>query len=276
MSKKKYIAAALAVASLTGCGSSSSSSSKIYTTDEILSAVDYNISDYVKLPSLKNISTSVTGDYKVTDKDVVQYINLALKNTTGTKKMTYKTLTDTACQKYLGYSTVAKYKAAIKSSLKTNAKTQLNADKKTAVMNYLVSNSRLKVPSGLIDKMTDTEIRQYKAYAKKQKTSYKTYIKNVYGYKSESKFRAYVHSQQKTTAKQDLVCQAVIKKTGLTVKKSDYSSFVKSYLKSYSMKEKEFYSTYGSKKKIILIYAQNAAITSLLKSAKIKVIQKDA
>lgn len=274
MSKKKYIAAAMAAVTLAGCGSSSSS--KVYSTDEILSAVSYDISSYVKLPSLKNISTSVTGDYKVTDKDVIQYINLALKSTTGTKKMTYKTLTDAACKKYLGYSTVAKYKSSIKDSLKSNAKTQLNADKKTAVMNYLVSKSKIKVPAGLIDQMTETEIKQYKAYAKKQKTSYKTYIKNVYGYTSESKFKAYVRSQQKTTAKQDLVCQAVIKKTGLTVKKSDYNSFVKSYLKSYSMKEKEFYSTYGSKKKIVLIYAQNAAITNLLKTAKVKVIQKDA
>lgn len=272
MKSKKHIALALAAVTLAGCGNVAKSS--VYTADEILSAVDYNVSDYVKLPKLEGIKTSVTGTYKVTESGIDKYIDNSLKSSASLKKYNHKTLTDALCKKYLNYKTVKAYRESIRKSVETGAQTQLQSDKKNAVLSYLVSKSKVKIPSGLVKKMTDTEIKQYKAYAKKQKIPYKKYIKNTYGYTDEKKFNDYVKTVQTQTAKQDLVCQAAIKKTKMTVTKSEYSRFVKNYTKSYSMKEKDFYKTYGLKKKIVLIYAQNKILENLVKKANIKIIEK--
>ena len=102
--------------------------------------------------------------------------------------------------------------------------------------------------------------------------SFKKYISTYYNQSSESAFLKYLESSEENTAKENLVCQALIKKNGTVVTKKELNNFVKQYAKSSNTTAKKFYKKYGEKKKVILSYAQNKAVVAL--SHKVKVTYK--
>lgn len=245
-------------------------SSLIYTAGYMLGALDFNVDDYVTLPKISSKTVLKISRFKVTDSDVSNFIKDYIRqNSLKVKDPKHMTATELL---QFGVSSQKDLEKQVRDVLKQRKEITQNNKKQEAFVAYVKKKGKVKVPDRLVNEQVKKEISASRTIAKIKKKKYKTYIKSAYGVSSEKSLRKLLKANAKSTAVNMLIGAKYMKDMNLSVKKSDYNSFVKSFASQQNISTAQFEKAYPNKKGNILSFGAGSALKKAVKKATYKAL----
>lgn len=181
---------------------------------------------------------------------------------------TYETVTDEYVSDTYGYSTKQEWYDSIYQTLVSNMDQQRLSDAQVLYFEQLMAMSEVTVPEELVESELDETMRQMGIYAESTLgITLEEYLNQYEECETEEEYRALVHDEMVENLKEQLVIDYILKQEELTITEGGYKEFLAYYLDAYGMEEDAFYERYGNKETIMLIYAENMTITSLIENA---------
>ncbi|MCD8231211.1 MAG: trigger factor [Clostridiales bacterium] len=184
--------------------------------------------------------------------------------------LSYDEMTDEYVESVLGdyYSTVDEVIDDTRAYLESSYESEKESAIRNSVLEQLVEGCTVTLPDGMLDERVDETVAQIEEAAEYYGMEYADYISTYYSYDDEDEFLEYLTSSLKESLEEELILEAVVADQQTSVSRSDFDSFVSSYMSYYGYdSEDTFYETYGGEEYVMLSFAENQALSALADSA---------
>ncbi len=144
------------------------------------------------------------------------------------------------------------------------------SDVQDAVLEQLLEGCTVVFPEGLLEENVNDLLTSIQESAESAGMEYEDYVLAYYSSYADTveEFEAYVQSTMESSLRKEMILEAVIKETGLTLSSTDFNSFISTRMSYYGYEdEEEFYEVYGGEAYLRLVCAENKALELLADGA---------
>lgn len=181
----------------------------------------------------------------------------------------YDTLTDDYVLQNFQKNNVQEYVDSVRSDLETQAKNQKESQTKSAVLNKVVENAKIrKLPDGLLEQRKAEYDKKFEKQCKSYGVEKEDYLKQQYNMTLEQ-YDSMVEQSLIDNLQTELVFEAIAKKEGYEIDQKGFDEFVQKTMSQMGITDKEtLYETYGEDY-IKNVYLDEIALDNIMKEAKI-------
>ncbi len=173
---------------------------------------------------------------------------------------------------YYSLNTVDDLKDYIEESLASEYESEKNSDIQNLILEQLKDTCELNIPDDMVQDKVDTFIANIQAGADYYGMDYDTYISSYYGYDDEKEFNEYAAELVTDNLTEELILEAVLVDQNMTIYRSNFDDFVDYFVSYYGYSSTDdLYEDYGGEDALMLTYAENVALNTLMDSVNVVV-----
>ncbi len=184
--------------------------------------------------------------------------------------LAYDEMTDEYVVSVLGdyYSTVDEMVEDVRAYMESSYESEKQSAIQSSVLEQLLAGCTVTLPDGMLDEKVTETVAQLEESAESYGMEYADFIYYYYSYDDEDEFLSYLTETLQESMEEELILEAIVADQQISITRSDFDSFVDSYVSYYSYDSAEaFYEAFGGEDYIMLNYAENLALSSMVDAA---------
>ncbi|MCD8150847.1 MAG: trigger factor [Clostridiales bacterium] len=229
--------------------------------------------------STVDLNLTFPEDYDSEDlagQDVV--FTVTVNNIVEEQILTYDEMTDDYVASVLGdyYTSVDEMLEDVEAYLESSYESEKESAIQSDVLEQLLAGSTVTFPDGLLEENVQSVIEQIQADAEEAGVEYEDYIATYYSSYATTadEMETYVTDSLTESLQQELLLEAVVADQQISISTSDFESFVASYVSYYGYESNDdFYDAYGGEDYVMLSYAENQALSTVVDSVTVTVAE---
>ncbi len=192
--------------------------------------------------------------------------------------LTYDEMTDDYVTSVLGdyYASLDEMLEDVTAYLESSYESEKESAIQSDVLEQLLAGSTVTLPDGLLEENVQSVIAQIQAEAEEAGVEYEEYIATYYSSYATTadELEAYVTETLTESMQQELLLEAIVADQQISISVSDFESFVASYVSYYGYESNDaFYEAYGGEDYVMLSYAENRALSTVVDSVTVTVAE---
>ncbi|MGN0484390.1 MAG: trigger factor [Lachnospiraceae bacterium] len=191
------------------------------------------------------------------------------------KDMDYDNLTDEYVTQNFSKNTVKEYVDEVNSNLQSQADSQKTTDTKSAVVDAVMKNCKVKsLPDGLLEQRVKEYKEQFEEQCKSYNMSVEDYLQQYYQM-TEDDFDKSVNEYMTENINTELVFQAIADAEGLKADEKGFDEYLNNCMQQYGFQsEEDMFKTY-SKDYMKQVYLYEKALNQIIEESKITYKEKE-
>ncbi|MCD8301351.1 MAG: trigger factor [Clostridiales bacterium] len=165
-------------------------------------------------------------------------------------------------------STVEDMYNYIEDGLTSTYESEKTSETQDLILEQLMDICEVDIPDDMLSDEIDSYISNAQAGAEYYGMDFDEYISTYYGCEDEDAFNDYATENATVSLTEELILQAIIADQGLTISRSDFDDFVDYFVSYYGYSTTDdIYEDYGGEESLMLIYAENVALNTVMDAA---------